>query len=108
MPGSNIPVTDLVESPTAPRSHRSLRVASTSAAMVLVAGTFVWGLVSLRGLHSDSVMPRGSGGVARIPVPEPQPLAAGEGAIWVTAGTSSSQSLWRIDPGTDRAERVPG
>jgi hypothetical protein len=45
----------------------------------------------------------------RISVPAPQPLVAGEGGVWVVAGTTEADNeLWRIDPTTNASKVVEG
>jgi hypothetical protein len=77
-------------------------------AAVGIAFIFGLSLYALTGLIGGRGASVGSGGIVRVPVPAPQPLAAGEGAVWVVGGLSDQGGLWRVDPTTDRARLVAG
>lgn len=83
------------------------RVPGLAAAAVLACG-FGLALFALARSLEHRTVSIGAGQVARVSVPEPQPLVAGEGAIWVVGARSNEGELWRIDPSTDQAQLVAG
>jgi hypothetical protein len=95
---------------TGPRRRRwrpAPRLVSVGLAAGLAVAVLVWSIVSLGGLagsgHRVAAEQR-----ARIAVPEPQPLVAGQGYVWVVGGIDQSNGgLWRIDPATNQATPVP-
>lgn len=92
---------------TGPRSGRAGRVASVIVSTIVIGGLLVWGLVALSGLSSNGQGGPAASLSARIPVTKPQPLVAGEGAIWVVGGTSEHNgTLWRIDPATNTSTEL--
>jgi DNA-binding beta-propeller fold protein YncE len=86
-------------------------------AVTVIAATVVGTLVLLdvfrgeegnRPSSTSSRPPVTQGDVERIPVPAPQPIVADQHAVWVVAGASGRNVLWRIDTETNEATELPG
>jgi hypothetical protein len=89
------------------RPGRAGRAVSVVAGTLLIGGLLVWALVALSGLGSHHQPEPSAPLSARIPVNEPQPLVAGEGAVWVVGGTTvDGNTLWRIDPATNTSTEL--
>jgi hypothetical protein len=82
---------------------RRVRAGLAAAAVFVLAAGFAW--VGLRHLTSR---PAAEDRSARIGVPTPQAMAAGDGAVWVVSTSANDNQLWRIDPVTNRTRLVPG
>jgi hypothetical protein len=92
----------------APRAHRARRRVAAVVAAAVLAVVFSLALFGLTRMLRQRPVLIGAGDIARISVPEPQPLVAGEGAVWVVGARSNEGELWRIDPATNQAQPVPG
>jgi len=90
-----------------PTVGRRVRAGIAAVLIFFIAASFAW--VGLRHLSSGQPSDQIADREARIPIPRPQAMVAGNDAVWVVSGTTSGEEqLWRIDTATNQATLIPG